>query len=61
MVTCLGGHQGGCAFLGPSALLVTRPLFGAQNQEAHIIGEPLASELSQIALERSEGVLRSES
>jgi hypothetical protein len=41
------------AFVRPSAPLVTQPLLGAQNQEAHVIGEPLARELSQVALERS--------
>ena len=33
--------------------LVAQPLLGAQNQEAHVIGELLARELSQVALERS--------
>jgi hypothetical protein len=48
-----GDHESRGAFVRPSAPLVTQPLLGAQNQDADVIGEPLARELSQVALERS--------
>jgi hypothetical protein len=53
LIRCLGDHKSRGAFIRPSAPLVAQPLLGAQNQEAHVIGEPLAPELSQVALERS--------
>jgi hypothetical protein len=38
-----------------------QPLFGAQNQEAHVVSEPFARELLQIALEHSQRIPRSKS
>ena len=36
----------------PSTLLLTQPLLCAQNQEADVVGEPLARERPQVAFER---------